>query len=66
MKNQKENLELIKYLAKNSELRVWQNIRNWSKANYVLKSTHFDASMFNKKYLAKNKVEIGDTFYENI
>ena len=55
---------LINFLNNHPEMRTWQAIRAWSKAKFILTSTHFDSDMFNKKFMSKNNVEIGDTFYE--
>ena len=59
----KNKKSFIKYLEKHPKERLWQCIRNWSKYNYILYSSHWDTKMHNNKFLAKNKVEIGDTFY---
>lgn len=54
----------IKYCELNPEQRFWQALKNWSKWNYILKSTHYESAMFNHKYLSDNDVETQDTFYE--
>lgn len=57
-------ISLMDYLAENPDLRFWQGLKEWSNWNYILKSTHFDSEMFNKKWLKDNNVKIQDTFYE--
>jgi len=57
-------IDLMKFLAENPELRFWQGLRDWSKWNFILKSTHFDIEMFNQEYLKENNIIIEDSYYE--
>ena len=64
-KNSKDLRKFVLYCLQNPEQRFWQALRNWSKANFILKSSHFDFEMFDDKWRKKNKrnLDIEDTFY---
>lgn len=65
-KNSKTLRKFVQYSLDHPELRFWQALRNWSKVNFILKSSHFDVDMFDEKFIKKNKKTfgVGDTFYE--
>ena len=54
-----KNEQLAKYLLKNKDLRVWQNIRNWSKYKFI----------YGSNVGLEDKLDIlmglEDTFYKN-
>ena len=64
-KNQKLLASFSEYCLANPNLRFWQALRNWSKSNFILKSSHYDYEMFNVEYLKKYKVKTKDTFYDD-
>ena len=53
------------YCLTHKEERFWQALRNYFKAKYILKSSHFDWDMFDPKWVKKNEktLKIEDTFY---
>ena len=53
-----KNLELAKYLTEHKDLRVWQNIRNWSKYNFVY------VSMSGLEDKLDKLIGLEDTFYK--
>ena len=63
-KNIKQLKSFTAYCLSHKDERFWQALRNWSKSNYILKSSHYDSKMFNVEYLKKYKVEIIDLFYD--
>ena len=65
-KNSKQLRKFVLYCLDNPEQRFWQALRNWAKVPFILKSSHFDADMFDEKWIKKNSktVDISDTFYE--
>lgn len=62
-KNSKLLARFIAYCLEHPNERFWQALRNWSGVNYLLKSSHYEAEMFNQRYLLKNNVKTEDTFY---